>query len=86
MRHDPACCGKMTLRNMGRHRIPCNLKTVFTWRRCASVGAMALCLCLSESVTGRGSLETAEQIELVLAWDLPSTYPTRCYKEIRVSP
>jgi len=45
--------------------------------------AMALCLCLS--VTSRCSIETDERIELVLAWDLSSTYPTLCYKEIRIS-
>jgi len=50
--------------------------------------AMVLCLsvCLSVSVKSRSSTETAERIELILAWELPSTYPTQCYKEIRVSP
>ena len=47
--------------------------------------AMALCMCLSVSVTSRCSVETGERIELVLAWELPSTYPTLCYKEIQIS-
>ena len=43
--------------------------------------AMGLCL----SVTSRSSSETGEQIGLVLARELHSTYPTLCYKEIHVS-
>jgi len=38
------------------------------------------------SVTNRYCIETTGRIELVLAWRLPSTYPTLCYKEIRVPP
>jgi len=36
------------------------------------------------SVTSRSSIETTERIELFLAWELSSTYPTLCYKDIRV--
>jgi len=40
-------------------------------RRCASaVLAMARCLSVSESVISWSSVEKAEQIELVLAWEL----------------
>jgi len=35
---------------------------------------------VSVSVTSRCSIETVERIWLVLAWELPSTYPTICYK------
>ena len=40
----------------------------------ARVLAMAVCLSVSVclSVTSRSSIETAERIELVLAWELPS--------------
>ena len=44
----------------------------------------ALCdgqVCVS-SVTNRSSIETAERIEMVLGWELPSAYPTLCYEEI----
>jgi len=34
------------------------------------------------SDTSRYCIETTVRIELVLAWRLPSTYPTLCYKEI----
>ena len=37
----------------------------------ARVLAMALCLSVSMSVTSRCSIETAELIGLVLAWELP---------------
>jgi len=40
----------------------------------------------SLSVTSRSSVNTAERIELVSAWELSSTYPTLCYKRIRVCP
>jgi len=50
----------------------------------ARVLAMALCLRLSVSVTSRCSIETVERIGLVLAWELLSTYPTPCFKEIQV--
>jgi len=32
------------------------------------------------------SIKTTERIQLVLAWELPSTYPTLAYKKIWVSP
>jgi len=35
------------------------------------------------SVTSRSSVETAEQIELVFVRELPSTYPTLLFNEIR---
>ena len=35
------------------------------------------------SVTSRSSVETAEQIELVFVRELPSTYPTLRFNEIR---
>ena len=38
------------------------------------------------SVTSRCSIETAERLELVLAWELSSTYPTLCYNDIQVPP
>jgi len=44
----------------------------------ARVLAVALCLCLYASVTNRCSIETAERIGLVLACQLPSTYPVHC--------
>jgi len=49
-------------------------------------GPVSLCLCLRLSVTSRSSIETDKQIGLVLAWELPSTYATLYYKEIRVPP
>jgi len=54
----------------------------------ARVLAMALCLsvCARLSVTSRSSIETDERIELFLARELPSTHPTLCSEEIRVSP
>jgi len=42
----------------------------------AQVLAIALCLCLS--VTSQCFVEMAERIELVLAWELPSTSPALC--------
>jgi len=42
--------------------------------------------CVCQSFTSRYCMKTALQNELILAWQLPSTYPTLCYKEIRVSP
>jgi len=36
-------------------------------------------LSVRPSVTSRYSIETTGRIELVLAWRLPSTYPTLCY-------
>jgi len=50
--------------------------------------AMSPCLFLPPSVTSRYCIETIGLIEMVLAWKLPSTYPTLCYKpkEIRVPP
>jgi len=53
----------------------------------ARVLAMALCLsvCVRLSVTSRSSIETDERIELFLARELPSTHPTLCSEEIRVS-
>jgi len=38
------------------------------------------------SVTSRCSIETDERLELVLAWELSSTYPTLCYNDIQVPP
>jgi len=54
----------------------------FTARRYASA-VLAVVVCLS--VTSRYCIETTGRIELVLARGLSSTYPTPCYKEIRVS-
>jgi len=48
--------------------------------------AIALCPSVCQTVTSRNSIETDDRIELVLAWELPSTYPTMCCKKIRVSP
>jgi len=42
--------------------------------------------CVCVSVTSRCSTKTARRIELILPRRLPSTYPTLCYKEIRVTP
>jgi len=50
----------------------------------ARVLAMAMCPCLSVCLS-RVGVETDKRIGLVLAWELPSTYPTLCYKEIQVS-
>jgi len=63
----------------------------FTTRRYASaVFAVVLCPSLRPSVcqssTSQYCIETTGRIELFLAWRLPSTYPTLCYKEIRASP
>ena len=51
--------------------------TMLVW-----VLAMAVCLfvCLCLFVTSRSS----DRIGWFLAWKLPSTYPTLCYKEIGV--
>ena len=48
----------------------------------ASMGTS--CGPVSVSVTSQCSIKTAERIGLVLAWELPSTYPILCYKEIQV--
>jgi len=50
----------------------------------ARVLAMAMCPCLSVCLSQVG-VETDKRIGLVLAWELPSTYPTLRYKEIQVS-
>ena len=50
----------------------------------ARVLAMAMYPCLSVCLSQVG-VETDKRIGLVLAWELPSTYPTLCYKEIQVS-
>jgi len=52
---------------------------------CASARIIAMALCLCLSVSSR-SVETDEQIGLVLAWELPSAYPTLRLNEIRVPP
>jgi len=66
---------------------------IFTARRCyASAGtsyrpvsvSVSVSVCLS--VTSRSSIETDERIELVLAWELPSTHHTPCCKKIMVPP
>jgi len=41
-------------------------------------------VCLSVRPSQAGRLETTGRIELVLAWQLLSTYLTPCFKEIRV--
>ena len=41
---------------------------------------MALCLSVCLSVTSRCSAKTDERIWLVLAWEVPSTYPTLWHK------
>ena len=43
---------------------------------------MSVCL----SVTSQSSIETAEQIELILGTDASFLYSTLCYKEIQLSP
>jgi len=49
--------------------------------------ALSLSICVAYvSVSNWSSMKTAERIELVLAWELPSTYPTPRFKEILVSP
>ena len=45
---------------------------------------MSVCVC--PSVTSRYCIETDGRIQVVLARKLFSTYPTVCYKEIRISP
>jgi len=45
---------------------------------------MALCLCLSVSGASRSSIETADESSWFSAWELPSTYSTLCFKEIRI--
>ena len=53
--------------------------TVFTVRCYARVVlAMGLCLSVRLSVTSRCSIKTNERIELLLAYELPSTHPTLC--------
>jgi len=49
-----------------------------------TIYAMA-CVRLSVRLSGtsRCTIETVDQIELVLAWELPSTYHTLCYEKIR---
>jgi len=42
-------------------------------------------VCVRLSVTSRCSIETAGQVELVLACVHGSIYPTPCFKEIHVS-
>jgi len=39
-----------------------------------------LSVCISVSVTGRSSIETGEWVEVIFAWELPSTYHTMCVK------
>jgi len=39
-------------------------------------------LCLPVSIASQSSVETAERIELVWAWNLPTTYRTLSFKEI----
>jgi len=46
--------------------------------RPTSHGPVCLSVCVRPSVTSRCSIETAERIELVLAYELPSTRPTLC--------
>ena len=48
------------------------------------VRCMCVCVCLS--VTSRSSNKTAKYVELILAWRLPSAYPTLCLKKTRVTP
>jgi len=58
---------------------------VFTYA--SAVLAMGLCLSVCLSVTSRCSIETDERIELLLCvCELPSTRPTLCKNEIRLSP
>jgi len=57
---------------------------IITAQRCCPVAVYVLAPCPSVSVTSRSSIETTERIELFLAWELSSTYPTLCYKDIRV--
>ena len=46
---------------------------------------VSLSVCLSQVIpTRRSSIETVERIELILARELPSTYHTLCFNEIRV--
>ena len=56
----------------------------FTARRNASaVYAIVLCLCVCVCLSQVGVLSKQSwRIELFLAWELPSTYPTLCFKEI----
>ena len=53
-------------------------------RYASATVALCLSVCFCLSVTSRCSVETDERIELVLAWELYSTYPIVCFKEIRV--
>jgi len=40
----------------------------------------------SLSVTSRSTVEMHERVNLVLAWEFSSTYPTVCYNEILIPP
>jgi len=55
-------------------------------RRSASTGTShgPVSVFLSVYVTSRSSIETDERMGLVLARESLSTYPTLCYKEIKV--
>ena len=54
---------------------------IFTSRCYASlVYAVVLCPSVCLSITSRFCIETTGPIELVLAWRLPSIYPTLCWK------
>ena len=46
--------------------------------------ALCTCLCLSVSGASRSSIETADESSWFSAWELPSTYTTLCFKEIRI--
>jgi len=55
--------------------------------RCyASTGTSHVRVSVCLSVTSRSSVETAECIELVFAWELLSTHPALRQKQILVSP
>jgi len=68
--HQPVC-GKQSLNGEGNpiHFYPRDAML-------ARILAMALCLSLCLSVTSRGSIETAEQIDVFLTWELSSTHFT----------
>jgi len=69
--------------NLLRH----SLKLLFLFQRVftRATRVLAMVMCLRLSVISRCSIETTQPIRLVLIRELPSTYPTLCYKDIQVS-
>jgi len=66
------------------HRPTCRKQDSRFLPRGSGYGPVSVCLSVPVFVTSRCSIETTERIELVLVWELRSTYPTPCYGEIWV--